>query len=53
MQPLISAKQKYEWMREFSLNMEHSLDVTFDGHWSRIVYLISFNLFVEMGVLFI
>jgi hypothetical protein len=39
-------------MREFSLNIEHSSDVTFDEHWSRIVYLISSNLFVEMGVTF-
>jgi hypothetical protein len=31
--------------------MEHSSDATFDRHWSRIVYLISYNLFVEMGVI--
>jgi hypothetical protein len=39
-------------MREFSLNNEHSSDTTFDRHWLRIVYLISSNLFVEMGVHF-
>jgi hypothetical protein len=33
--------------------MEHSSDVTFDQHWSRIVYLISSNLFVEMGEFFV
>jgi hypothetical protein len=38
-------------MHEFSLNIEHSSDATFDQHWSRIVYLISSNLFVEMGVI--
>jgi hypothetical protein len=37
-------------MREFNLIIEHSSDATFDRHWSRIVYLISSNLFVEMGV---
>jgi hypothetical protein len=40
-------------MHEFSLNMEHFLDATFDLHWTRIVYLISSNLFVEMGVIFV
>jgi hypothetical protein len=39
-------------MREFSLNIGHSLDATFDWDQSRIVYLISSNLFVEMGVNF-
>jgi hypothetical protein len=39
-------------MREFSLNMEHSSDATFDRHWLRIVYLIRSILFVEMGVNF-
>jgi hypothetical protein len=39
-------------MREFSLNMEHSSDATFDQHWSIIVYFISSNLFVEMDVNF-
>jgi hypothetical protein len=40
-------------MHEFSLNSERSSDATFDWHWSRIVYLINSNLFVEMGVIFI
>jgi hypothetical protein len=39
-------------MREFSINIEHSSDATFDPHWSRIVYLISYNLFIEMGITF-
>jgi hypothetical protein len=39
-------------MCEFNLNIEHLSDATLDRHWSRIVYLISSNLFVEMGVLF-
>jgi hypothetical protein len=39
-------------MREFSLNIEYSSDATFDRHWSRIVYLVSSNLFVEMGATF-
>jgi hypothetical protein len=38
-------------MRELSLNIEHSSDVTFDQHWSRIVYLISSTLFAGMGVI--
>jgi hypothetical protein len=32
--------------------MEHSSDATFDRHWLRIIYLISSNLFFEMGVIF-
>jgi hypothetical protein len=39
-------------MHEFRLNMEHSSDATFDRYWSTIVYLISSNLFVAMGVIF-
>jgi hypothetical protein len=49
----ISAEEKYQYMQEFSLNIEHSSDATFNRHWSRIVYLISSNLFVEMGVIFL
>jgi hypothetical protein len=33
--------------------MEHSSDATFDRYRSRIVYLISSNLFVEMGIIFL
>jgi hypothetical protein len=40
-------------MHEFSLSMEHSSDATFDWHWSRVIYLMSSNLFVEMGVIFV
>jgi hypothetical protein len=35
-------------MHEFSLNIEHPSDAIFDQQWSRIVYLISSSLFVEM-----
>jgi hypothetical protein len=34
------------------MNLQHSLDATFDRHWSGIVYLISSHLFVEMSVNF-
>jgi hypothetical protein len=40
-------------MHKFILNMEHSSDATFDRHRSRIVYLISINLFIEMGVVLV
>jgi hypothetical protein len=33
--------------------MKYSSDATFDQNWSKIVYLISSNLFVEMGAIFV
>jgi hypothetical protein len=44
-----AVERKVTRVEAFRASMVYFSDATFDRHWSRIVYLISFNLFVEMS----